>query len=278
MKFLNWVKKLLIKFGEYIWGNSLAVLSLIATVLALLIAYLAYNTALESIENANAQRLVDMERSDAQFKLQMEGARSLNDSLIIQIESLQEITAEQLDVSSQMSEVIQKQLNILESALEAEQYAGRPKLHFQPTVITDSIFKENGRYFSPTIVTTYQNIGKRFAYELRYRAFVVYNQFTEVNMSKLISLTLEVLETNGSLAYEFKPTINAQFKDDFYYCYEITYFDKGLNRNFKQANYFHYYKSRGKYEFFLCSDEENDRIRMRLNEELEYLNRPLLNQ
>jgi len=286
MRFLNWIKNAFLRVGNFNWKNIISVTSLIFTILAVYIAYLAYNTALDSIQDANAQRLVDMERSNAQFKLQMEGARKLNDSLIMQIESLQKITAEQLEVSSQMSEKIQKQLNILEASLDVQQYEGRPVISFEPSVIVDSSFIENGRYYSPMIKTRYENSGKRFAYEARFRAFVVYNQFTLMDLPKRTKVKSGTLvpnsgkpTPNSGMSSLFGPRILPQFKNDFYYCYEITYFDKGLNRYFNQVKYLHYFSTeRNELDFYNCTGDEEDIIRRVINERLSYLNRPLFDQ
>ena len=207
--------------------------------------------------------------------MQLEAAKRLNDSLILQIQGLQEITAQQLEVSSRQSEIIKKQLNILEVGLDEQIYEKRPKLLIEPPIIKDSIFSKDGLYYTPYIEIPIKNIGSRYAKGLTYRGYMVYNQYNNVNIRNQLLIELE---SNGWVIFKYKPTILAEFRNDFYYCHEVTYFDIGLNRSFNDVQYFHYCKEGGVFKFLICNIEKEAKIKTRINKELKYLNAPLFDQ
>ena len=228
-----------------------------------IIALIALYISIVSLNNANKQFEINSQSADSLFNVQINNEKRLNDSLIKQISDLQNITSKQLEFS-------EKQLNILTSTLDEEKYAGRPKFQIGKTYIQDTVVLDN-KIFSPAIMTPYINVGRRFSYKTQFKSFIVYPDFSGIR-GGLIPKNIMTLESNASMINRFKPQIPIQFKDDFYYCFEIVYYDKGLNREFKQTEYYHYFKSRGKNEFNSCNDNDEKKIKNVVNAYLRKIN------
>lgn len=236
--------------------------------LALIVAIIVLLISKKTLDNANLQFEQNSKTADSLFNLQLSYAKNLNDSLISEIGRLQEITGKQLRITDE-------QLRISIETLNEQIYSGRPKI----IVLSDQIKdKENikDEIFSPNIITTFKNIGKRFAESVSLRPFIVYPDFSQIRGGALPNPHL--LEPGTEHIYEFKPRINVKFRDDFYYCYEIVYFDKILKQQFKQVYYRHYYKRRRSFEFFFCKLEEEIRIKRTVNDILKTINESLFDE
>lgn len=256
---------------DALWKGILAIAGLAVAIWALWISIQVY-------ELTNIQFKENQRTSDSIFQIQINTQRQLSDSLIQQIEDLQKITSQQLKVSSKQKEMTEKQLEVMIKTLREEKYKGRPQIVFGLSFIKDTLKKEEERIFSPTIRTHYQNVGNRFALNTRFRAFVIYDGFKHFSSGELTGSRAETIETDAIIANEFKPTILAEFKEEFYYCFEVIYYDKGLDETFRQANYSKYYKSRGEYGFYLCKDDIKEKLKNRINLEMRKHNLPIFDQ
>ena len=238
------------KIIRYVIDNAPNIISLIALIVAII-----------SMTNANQQFKENSITSDSLFNVQLENSRKLNDSLIQQIFELQIITSKQLEITDE-------QLKILTSSLNEEIYAGRPKFQLEGSYIEDTLII-NGR-FSPTIITPFINIGRRFAYKTRFKAFIVYPDFSGLRCSDFLNYS-RTMETNTRVLNTFKPMIPILYRDNYFYCFEIEYYDNVLHQIFKQTEYFHYFLSRGKYSFLTCNEDDKIKVRNIINRKLDEL-------
>jgi hypothetical protein len=241
--------KILILLYDKLKNSSRFLLKHFPFLISLLISSAALYYTIESRNDANKQFEQNTKKSDSLFNVQLKNERILNDSLISQIKGLQEIT--------------KKQLEITDNQLEEYKFSGTPKFQIGGTIIKDSIYINN-TLFSPTILTEFKNVGGRFAYDCIFNNFLVYYDYSDIRAS-LIPKRTSIIEPNRVFNYEFKPQIPTKYKDNFYYAFEFSYYDKRIKKSFKQIEYLHYYKDRGKYTFYECNDEEKIKIKNIVN-------------
>lgn len=276
MRFITWIKNQLVKLKYWNWELIIGFFGIVIGFVGLWVAYQALVVTGHSIDDSNQQRVEDIARNDTLFNIQLEAAKSLNNSLILQIQSLQEITSQQLEVSSKQSNIIKKQLDILEAGLDEQENTNKPNIRLFRTEITNSIFDEERNLFSPTISTRYDNTGKRVAYDLKFRAFVVYgHRITAAPPSELIS---DNIEPDGGGVNSFTTPIWGQYKNDFYHCFELSYFDKVLNGYIEDVTYQHYFKNNGRIAFYTCLEDEKLKLKKAINDRLSKMGMPLFDQ
>ncbi len=142
--------------------------------------------------------------------------------------------------------------------------------------IKDSITIDSNQ-FNPRILTIFKNIGVRYAENLLIRPFIVYNDFSDIR-GGILPYKSRLVDPNVEMTFAFTPKIDFKEKDNFYYCYEVIYYDRLLNKEFRQAYYYHYYKSRGKYTFNTTSNDDEERIRTTINKKLKLINERLFDK
>jgi len=251
---LNKCKKLLYSFSK---------------ILPLLVGIAALFVAFQSMNNANRQFQINSVTSDSLFKVQLKNSKKLNDSLINQINILQEITNMQLQIT-------EKQLKISTELLQDQIYSGRPKIVILSNKIIDTL-NLSEEYFTPIVQTVYENIGDRFAINLSIRNFYISNNFTKLE-SNLDNKSSFLVETNATRRNKTMPQIKNESKDDFYYCFEYIYFDNTLNQEFTQSYYFRYHKIMGIYNFYNCKNEDEIKLKEIINKWLKKKNERLFDQ
>ena len=227
--------------------------------LAIIIAILSLLYSIRSFNNANKQFIENAYTSDSLFNIQLTNESELNGKLINEITKLQEITNSQLLI-------IQNLLEVSESTLENKIYSERPILTFGKFIIQDEERIINGMY-APIIKLKYQNQGERSAISITIRTFILSSNLKvlKAGVSKIINSSLE---PGGGSEIEYKPKLNIEHKDHFYYCLEVSYFDQLLSRDFHYTLYTNYYKSRNKFEFYTCDSKERKEIKSVLNKYL----------
>jgi hypothetical protein len=207
--------------------------------------------------------------SDSLFNVQLHYSKALNDSLIFQISKLHETTSKQLAITDE-------QLKISSETLREQLYSGRPKIVVVEITISDTGVVIDGM-FSPIIRTQYGNQGARHADSLEFRPFIVFKDLSGFRAG-IIPHESAFLEPGASRKSEFKPRIAMESRDDFFYCFEILYYDAILDKKSSQAYYWHYYKSRGTFQFLSCSDETKRQINEVINQRLRSLKERLFDQ
>lgn len=245
-------------------------LAALVSLASLAIAIWALNVAIETLRSANEQFKQNAAASDSLFKVQLASSKELNDSLIAQIAKLQEITRKQMDITDH-------QLQVSVETYKAQLYSGRPVITLGGTLMKDTSFVTDG-IFSPVILTQYSNVGLRHADSLRARAFIVYADFTGIRGSAGFRSLSEQFEPSAQSIHVFKPKIPVEYKNEFYYCIEFSYYDRILKQTSKYPFYFHYYKDRNTYSFYSCDDAAKPRVRNKINEVLGSAQLPLLDE
>ena len=195
------------------------------------------------------------------FNEQLESSRKLNDSLIHQISLLQKITNNQLTTTD-------KQLRVSIETYQELLYSNRPKMLVGTTVIedTNNISEE---IYKPIIRTKFENIGRRYAYKVNVRSFTLNPDFSNVQQG--FRFDVDFMEPESKRVYSSYPEIPMIHKDNFFYCFEVSYYDTALTQMFNQAYYMNYRKSREKFNFYLCDNKTKQKLRSILNEKLRFI-------
>lgn len=227
--------------------------------LAIFIAVISLLYSILSFNSANNQFKENAQSSDSLFNIQLTNEKELNEKLIAEITKLQEITNNQLII-------IQNLLEVSESTLENKKYSERPILTFGKCILKDGDDIIDGM-FAPLIELKYQNQGKRSAFSITIRPYIISSEMKllKAGLSKNIGSSLE---PGGSSEIEYKPKFNIKYKDNFYYCIEIQYFDNLLSRKFNYTLYTNYYNSRNKFEFYNCDENKRKELKSVINDYL----------
>lgn len=241
----------------------------LSKILPLFIGIAALYVAIEGRNDANRQFQINSKTSDSLFNTQLKHSKALNDSLISQISILQDITNKQLQITDE-------QLKISIELFQDQIYSGRPKLYVLSNKIADSTITIDN-IFQPRIVTVFKNNGKRSANKISIRSFTLFNNFLALK-ANLKTEESYIIEPEGARKFQAMPVINQKFKDDFYYCYDIIYYDKILKQEFIQPYYYHYYKSGDKFDFYFCKIDSKEKIKESINHWLRTLNKRLFDQ
>ena len=235
------------------WFNAVLNLSMFLVAIAALIV------AQDTLTDSRTQFELAAKSSDSLFRVQLTHSTELNHALLSQIESLQVVTSKQLAITNQ-------QLQISQQSYDQQVYSGRPIIKlgaFDPPIfsaISDGIV-------SPGIRVPLHNVGKRHASNLDYRGFIVYPDLSEIRGSSPFKRIAE-FEPEAETAFEYLPHIRSAIAKEFYFCIDIRYFDRVLNKMFFDVYYFHYFESRGKPVITPCDETERNRIRERINKSL----------
>ena len=226
--------------------NEHPVLKFILEICTFIIAIIAIFLAMKSIDQADIQFKTNSEQSDSLFNIQLMNAKRLNDSLISQIKTLQ-------DVSNNQMKITDEQLKVSRAIYHSQLYADRPQISIQSNEISDTNYVIDG-LFSPKIITTYMNVGRRMARNLHFRPFIIYPDFVgyRPDMKKSIK---ENLDPTSGITSDFISHIPVKYKEDFYYCFDISYYDDILDQYFHNTYYYSYHRIRTKLDFYTCTVE-----------------------
>lgn len=238
----------------------------IVTLLASLATILAVYLAIVAIEHADNQFTLNSESSDRLFNIQLENSKALNDSLISQVQQLQKITERQLSITDE-------QLGLSKRSLKNQIASGRPKLLVLGSEVPDTSV-QNG-LFAPKINTRVTNNGERYALKSSMRSFLTYGDFTVV-LTRPADRETITYEPKSDITHTYLPKFPLKYRHDFYYVYELKYYDDALNQTFTQAYFTRYFWFRDKYEFAFCKDDEKRRLFERINAELKSKGEPPL--
>lgn len=222
---------------------------------SIIVSIAAFFLAVLSYRNANWQFSENSKNSKKVYIDQLKNSKSLNDSLINQIRKLQEITNKQVKITDD-------QLKVSEEILLAQKYSGKPNILESDLNISDTNYRFNDLY-SPTIEFKIKNVGLRYAYNIRTRNFLIYIDYSDFRIPK--STYHNFLEPSSEKIIGFQPKIDPKYKNEFYYCFDICYYDKLLKESFYQAYYYHYFRNRNNYDFYNCDSLERMSLRKYIN-------------
>ena len=223
----------------------------VMTFFAALATILAVILAIVAIDHADKQFVLNSESSDRLFNLQLKDAKELNDSLIAQVQRLQKVTERQLAITDE-------QLRISKEVLNEQIYSGRPKIVVMSDKLEDTSTVLEGNY-SPKIITTVKNIGKRFAKQYRLRPFALDIGLAYYRGGVLPKSTMTI-EPEKVMANDFLPKLSMNCRNEFFYVYEVSYYDDVLKMTFKQSYFHHYYRMRNVTDFFSCDNNEKEAL------------------
>jgi hypothetical protein len=238
------------------WFTS-SIFSSILNLAMLAIAIVALIVAQRTLSESNRQFLENSIAADNLFKLQLRHSKDLNDSLVSQIKMLQSITNKQMQITDQ-------QLAVSVQTYRAQLHAGRPIIAIRSSKISNTAVISSDS-LSPLIQTEYSNVGKRHANDFIIRAFVVYSDFSDIRSSAGSPAQSFSIEPDVTMTEDFKPRILAKYQKNFYYCIDFRYTDEILKQKYYFAKYYHYFESRGVFDFYVCEDAEKFHIRETIN-------------
>lgn len=229
--------------------------SQIISLSAFIVSLVALKVSFMNINNANRQFKINSKASKELFNLNLNNSKALNDSLINQIAKLQLLTNKQIEITDE-------QLKITKSSLYDQILSKRPLIALVENFITDTN-KLVGDLFAPNICTTLKNVGQRPAYEVNVFPFIITSDFSDVVKPYQNDLSI-MIEPETDYTKKWLPKFNKKYKDNFYYCYLISYYDKSTEKYFKEESFWHHYKLRGKFEFYSCSELEKSKLRIKM--------------
>lgn len=232
----------------------------------LIISIVAIIIAVKSYNSANQQSKDNSIKSDNIFKIQLANEKKINTNL----EKIQELANNQIKITHQQLDISSKMLN-------DQINSKRPILSGFKDTLTDQYNIFNGQ-FAPIIHTLYVNVGNRYAYNVNFRAFVISNDFALKSSNIFFNTAQDDVGPEVIGEWQYKPKIDLDSYQSgyvcFYYCYEISYYDK-LTLNYQQfTTYKEYTNDRGKFIFHGCNSEIKERLKQIINKELKLDKKP----
>ncbi len=233
----------------------------IIDIIAVIIALYALQIAMVEREQTQRQFEKSSKSADSLFIVQLNATKQLNQNLINEISKLQKITGNQLNITD-------RQLEIMRQSLKEQILSERPKLAVVESSISDTNLVITD-LFSPIISTGIHNIGKRYADSLRFRPFIIDPEMMNVKDFTKDFMAHPFLEPSGVMTLSLLPKLPPKFKSEFYFCFEISYYDASTHLIFVQSYFYKYYKSRGDHKLYKCSNAEIIKLRYLINRYLE---------
>lgn len=241
------------------------------TIIMTILTGIAIYIAVQSLENSQFQFIKSNQMADSLFKIQLANSKELNDSLISQIHGLQEITKKQLRITDE-------QLKISIETFQEQLYSGRPKMIVASIKMEDSLRIIDGM-FNTTIYIKSVNNGRRYADSLMVRSFLITPNFSFTDFRTSVTTKQQPrplsVGPRQSYTHEFMPKFKSEYKDNFYLCFEISYFDRILREEFRHVYYHHYKKIGNEFKFYVCRDAEKYKLQNFINIVLKKINQPL---
>lgn len=228
----------------------------------LIISIVAIKIAVKSYKSVNQQFFENSIKSDSIFKIQLANEQKINTNL----EKIQKLTNEQI-------EIINQQLVVSTQTFKDQINSGCPKLIFLGIELSDSN-KIIDNKFAPSIYTHLKNTGKRFAYDVAWRAFIVSKDYHLGSSSDLSPKTSVYVGPDEEGGFQYMPKIEKAFS--FYYCFEIYYTDKLTNKIFYHTYVLEYNKIRGIGIFIECDQQKKIKVKSVINNLLKEYKQPLL--
>lgn len=211
----------------------------------------------KTLEKADKQFAQNSHQSDSLFKVQLKHTKDLNDSLVSSIKLLQQITKDQYLATKE-------QLKISRNYLDEQIYMGRPILNITSEDVVDTNVVI-GNLWSPRVIIQIKNVGKRIAKKVLYQSFIITPDLLDKTYNCSDSLIFEPDMSQNRVVYAKIPV---SYKNDFIFCYQITYYDEKLKKYSYTTQYRHYAIYQKIAKLYISSDIERIRIRSLLNDYL----------
>lgn len=236
--------KLTKKFLRLISHNN-NLLTLLLTLVSLYVAYKSLKLSDLSLKYSVEQNEINSKASDSLFKVQLLNSKTLNDSIINEINRLRNITNNQLSIT-------EKQLIELKTQ-------SKPRIALTEFWININSYSTQETMSELTGNLTLLNIGSREAHNLKYISFVINSDFSKISdLSKGSILS----KLNSEEKYNFELSIKSkhEISDLFYIYLRIYYFDLLLNKI--ESNEYFYKKMvvSDDINTYKCNFDEVDKI------------------
>lgn len=262
----------LIKFLKRIFkflNKDYPIITNTISIIALIIAVSTMNKATEQFNLSN-------EQSDALFKKQFSQTDSLfstqiqqSDSLFTQLFSKNDSL---LNHISNLQGISDRQLRTLNTTLIENKESGRPIFNFIGTQIGNQIIThDENEDCTIEIFVNFTNEGNRIAYECVYRSFVIFDDFKDFQSG--FSDPSFVVHPHENIPSLISIQIPKKFKDNFFICFELNYYDLKLDKYFMQTYYAQYQKVIS-LNFYTARDYEPKLVEV-INKILIKANKPL---
>lgn len=232
---------------------------LLLTIIAIVISIIVFNSS-------NKQFSENSKKSDSLFDYQLNKQKSFNDSIISNLQKIQNLTNKQ-------NAIIDQQLSISSLLLNDQVNSGVPKFILNHIELKDKDVKYND-INAPIIYYVFKNVGNRYAYNVKVRSFAISSDFLEIRKND----NMESSEPAGPsviLECSLLPKFT-NYKIPFYFCTEITYTDKATGKLLKNTSYKEYSKLRNILDFYDCDKLSIEKIKMTINNELKKTKNKLL--
>lgn len=250
---------------------------------SLLIALLAFFYTSIQTEKNNIQFEENRKASDSLFEVQLINAKQLNELLIsnaeklsssqiVELNKIQSINTNLTISAKNQLETTKENLKLTEQSLDDYIIETRPNIIMGKTKVSDidSILKEDSRVLkNKTIIENFSNNGKRIADNFELRRAVFYDNKIQFFST---STTIKKVLPNESKFSSMVINLENIYSEDFYYWYQIRYYDERLNSWEDRSRYFHYNRRANGLDFYDLDEKRILGLRKFIDEKLEELN------
>lgn len=217
-------------------------------------------------KSSNKQFDDNSKKSDSLFNVQLKNQKSFNDSIILNLQKIQNLTDKQ-------NLIIDQQLTISTQLFHDQVNSGAPKFVISNIELNDKNVKLNDSNF-PKIFAAYLNIGKRFAYNVKLKQFIILSDFSQVRSNE--NEPSEPTAPSASIESTFFPKFN-KFGIPFYYYAELSYLDRVTGKTTKNFYYKEFSNARNTFDFFDCNKQQIIKVKSCINDYLKTLNQKRMN-
>lgn len=181
---------------------------------------------------------------------QQKSLKSKNDSLLLSITQLKANNDSLMILVTQLKANEDQKNNISERALKHQIYSAGPFITIDDIKITDEKYLTDSIY-APKVITTFTNTGKRAAYSLSYRIWVVPYDYSVLRAIDPIFSAEATVAPDHQCDVTFLPKLKKKILP-IYCCFEVKYYDKETRKRECQTFFYKYERIREVEEFGNC--------------------------
>ncbi len=235
------------------------------SLIGLEIALIAFIQTSIQVEKNNKQFEENRIASDSLFHTQLKHAEKLNDSLISELNKIQAINKQQSLIAENQLLSSQQQLDLSQQSLSDYLADTKPEMTYRYSKIInrDTI---NGNKIKLSIRNFFKNTGERDALNIEMRHAIIHNKKSSSNI--FIDTDMNLFSANSSVYSNFYPEMFLSESEDFFYWFQIIYYDKRLDNYINRSYYLHYRKTTQGSDFFYADEAQKDDIRKIIDSKL----------
>lgn len=251
-----WVRIKTPTLKTWAWIRPALTFSNILTLLAIIIAICAYRSA-------NLQFRENSAYSDSIYTVQFDNAKLTNENLEKMLGKSDSIFKIQLEKTETQLDIINQQLEVSRQILNDQINVGAPSIVFLSNSITNKDKNQNC-YFNPFIAITFQNTGKRAAYNTEIEQYAISKDFKRAWQSPDTLKDIFTLGPSQSLNFDFRPEFNMP-ESSFYYCFRLSFIDKFTGQRKNETRFLRLVIETDKDYFAECYISEEIKIKEFIN-------------